>query len=82
MKIIWEGTNHWEHFAERAAITGKLVLSDYAKNALEHKKKSKFFLSFSRHPLYSRQKQGRCRSGLKGPQFETRYFYFISRLNY
>jgi hypothetical protein len=28
-KIIWEGTEHWE--AARAAITGKLVLSDYAK---------------------------------------------------
>ncbi|MBU0940798.1 MAG: enoyl-CoA hydratase/isomerase family protein [Bacteroidetes bacterium] len=39
-KIIWEGTNHWETLLlERAAITGKLVLSDYAKNALQQFKK-------------------------------------------
>lgn len=39
-KIIWEGTAHWETLLlERAAITGKLVLSDYAKNALEQFKK-------------------------------------------
>lgn len=39
-KIIWEGTQHWETLLlERAAITGKLVLSDYAKNALEQFKK-------------------------------------------
>ena len=39
-KIIWEGTDHWDSLLlERAAITGKLVLSDYAKNALEQFKK-------------------------------------------
>ena len=39
-KIIWEGTNHWDTLLlQRAAITGKLVLSDYAKNALEQFKK-------------------------------------------
>jgi methylglutaconyl-CoA hydratase len=39
-KIIWEGTNHWETLLlERAAITGKLVLSNYAKTALEQFKK-------------------------------------------
>ena len=39
-KIIWEGTSHWETLlVDRAAITGKLVLSDYAKNALEQFKK-------------------------------------------
>jgi len=39
-KIIWEGTEHWETLLpQRAAITGKLVLSDYAKNALEQFKK-------------------------------------------
>lgn len=39
-KIIWEGTSHWDTLLlQRAAITGKLVLSDYAKNALEQFKK-------------------------------------------
>lgn len=39
-KIIWEGTEHWDTLLlERAGITGKLVLSDYAKNALEQFKK-------------------------------------------
>lgn len=34
-KIIWEGTAHWDKLLkERAAISGKLVLSDYTKNAL------------------------------------------------
>ncbi|MEZ0128736.1 enoyl-CoA hydratase/isomerase family protein [Flavobacterium sp. LBUM151] len=39
-KIIWEGTDHWESLLiERAAITGKLVLSDFTKNALTQFKK-------------------------------------------
>ncbi len=34
-KIIWEGTEQWESILiERAEITGKLVLSDFARNAL------------------------------------------------
>jgi methylglutaconyl-CoA hydratase len=34
-KIIWEGTTHWDKLLkERAAISGKLVLSDFTKNAL------------------------------------------------
>ncbi|GAA3753334.1 enoyl-CoA hydratase/isomerase family protein [Flavobacterium ginsengisoli] len=39
-KIIWEGTEQWESLLfERAAITGKLVLSDFTKNALLQFKK-------------------------------------------
>lgn len=39
-KIIWEGTEHWESLlVERAAITGKLVLSDFSRNALTQFKK-------------------------------------------
>lgn len=39
-KVIWEGTQHWESLLlERAAITGKLVLSDFTKKALEQFKK-------------------------------------------
>ena len=34
-KIFWEGTSHWDKLLkERAAISGRLVLSDFAKNAL------------------------------------------------
>lgn len=39
-KIIWEGTEQWESLLfERAAITGKLVLSDFSRNALTQFKK-------------------------------------------
>jgi methylglutaconyl-CoA hydratase len=39
-KIIWEGTEYWESLLiERAAITGKLVLSDFSKKALTQFKK-------------------------------------------
>lgn len=39
-KIIWEGTETWESLLfERAAITGKLVLSDFTKEALLQFKK-------------------------------------------
>jgi methylglutaconyl-CoA hydratase len=39
-KVMWEGTAHWDNLLlERAAITGKLVLSDFCKNALSQFKK-------------------------------------------
>jgi methylglutaconyl-CoA hydratase len=39
-KVLWEGTSHWhELLIERAAITGKLVLSEFTKNALSEFKK-------------------------------------------
>ncbi len=35
-KVLWENTDHWvELLSERAALSGKLVLSDFAKTALE-----------------------------------------------
>jgi methylglutaconyl-CoA hydratase len=34
-KIFWHGTETWDHLlAERAAISGRLVLSDFTKNAI------------------------------------------------
>lgn len=34
-KVLWEGTENWHNLLiERAAISGKLVLSDFTKNAL------------------------------------------------
>jgi len=34
-KIFWEGTEHWDSLlASRAEMSGRLVLSDYAKNAI------------------------------------------------
>jgi methylglutaconyl-CoA hydratase len=34
-KIFWQGTEHWDNLlAERAAISGRLVLSDFTKNAI------------------------------------------------
>ncbi len=34
-KIFWKGTEHWDELLkERAAISGRLVLSDYTKNAI------------------------------------------------
>ena len=34
-KVLWQGTDHWQDLlTERAAITGKLVLSEFAKKAL------------------------------------------------
>lgn len=39
-KVLWEGTNHWgDLLTERAEISGKLVLSDFTKKALEKFKK-------------------------------------------
>lgn len=38
--ILWENTSNWETLLyERAAISGKLVLSDFTKNALQQFKK-------------------------------------------
>lgn len=35
-KIFWKGTEHWDQLLpERAAISGKLVLSDFSKKAIE-----------------------------------------------
>jgi methylglutaconyl-CoA hydratase len=35
-KICWKGTEHWnELLLERAAISGKLILSDFSKKAIE-----------------------------------------------
>lgn len=40
-KIFWKGTEHWDELLkERAAISGKLVLSDFTKNAIEKFKAS------------------------------------------
>lgn len=34
-KVFWEGTDHWDDLLEsRAAMSGKLILSDFAKNAI------------------------------------------------
>jgi methylglutaconyl-CoA hydratase len=39
-KVFWENTHHWDTFLhERAAISGKLVLSDFTKKALQDFKK-------------------------------------------
>jgi methylglutaconyl-CoA hydratase len=35
-KSLWKGTEHWDQLLmERAAISGKLVLSDFTRNAIE-----------------------------------------------
>ena len=39
-KMLWKNTDHWDELlAERAAIAGELVLSDFTKNALAKYKK-------------------------------------------
>lgn len=39
-KVLWEGTDHWDMLlTERAAITGKLVLSEFTRTALSKFKK-------------------------------------------
>ena len=39
-KIFWKGTEHWDRLLiERAAISGRLVLSDFTRNAIEKFKK-------------------------------------------
>jgi methylglutaconyl-CoA hydratase len=33
--VFWQGTDHWDQLlAERAAISGKLVLSDFTRKAI------------------------------------------------
>jgi methylglutaconyl-CoA hydratase len=35
-KVLWKGTEHWDKLLiERAAISGKLILSEFAKKAIE-----------------------------------------------
>src|SRR6187399_179359 len=35
-KIFWKGTEHWDHLLiDRAKISGRLILSEFTKNALE-----------------------------------------------
>ena len=35
-KVMWKGTEHWESLlAERAAISGRLILSDFSKKAIQ-----------------------------------------------
>jgi methylglutaconyl-CoA hydratase len=35
-RVLWEGTEHWETLLyERAAVSGRLVLSDFARRAIE-----------------------------------------------
>lgn len=35
-KVFWEGTEHWDTLlVERAAVSGKLVLSDFTRNAIQ-----------------------------------------------
>ena len=39
-KILWKGTEHWDELLkERAAISGRLVLSEFTRNAIEKLKK-------------------------------------------
>jgi len=39
-KVFWEGTEHWDSLlAERAAMSGKLVLSDFTKEFIQQFKK-------------------------------------------
>jgi methylglutaconyl-CoA hydratase len=34
-KVFWEGTGHWDELLiERAGLSGKLVLSDFTRNAI------------------------------------------------
>jgi methylglutaconyl-CoA hydratase len=34
-EVFWEGTNHWDELlSDRAAMSGKLVLSDFTVNAI------------------------------------------------
>lgn len=41
-KVFWKGTEHWDKLLlERAAISGKLVISDFTKNAIASFKKKK-----------------------------------------
>lgn len=38
-KVLWKGTEHWDHLLhERAAISGKLIVSEFSKNAIQKMK--------------------------------------------
>jgi len=40
-KVFWQGTEHWDTLlTERAAISGRLALSEFSKNAIAAFKKS------------------------------------------
>jgi methylglutaconyl-CoA hydratase len=40
-RVLWEGTNHWETLLfERAAISGKLAMSEYTRRAVEQSARS------------------------------------------
>jgi len=40
-KVFWQGTSHWDTLLnERAEISGRLVLSDFTRNAIQAFKKS------------------------------------------
>jgi methylglutaconyl-CoA hydratase len=39
-QVFWEGTEHWDTLlSNRAAMSGKLVLSDFTRNAIQAFKK-------------------------------------------
>jgi methylglutaconyl-CoA hydratase len=39
-KMFWHGTENWDTLLrERAAISGRLILSDFTKNAIENFKR-------------------------------------------
>jgi methylglutaconyl-CoA hydratase len=39
-KVFWQGTDHWDKLLpERAAMSGKLVLSQFTRDAIEKFKK-------------------------------------------
>ena len=41
-KVLWKGTEHWDDLLkERAAISGRLILSEYSKNFIEKFKAAK-----------------------------------------
>ena len=41
-KVFWKGTEHWDHLLlDRARISGRLVLSEFTKNAIENFKISR-----------------------------------------
>ena len=41
-KVLWEGMEHWDTLLyERAAISGRLVLSDFTKKSLSQFKKAR-----------------------------------------
>ncbi len=42
-KVLWQGTEHWDNLLyERAAISGRLVLSDFTKNYIQQFKEKNF----------------------------------------